>query len=61
MMDHKKRVNVMHGLEVDIVLKKNQKGGELTRGYVEKILTYSPRHLHEIIVMLSGVLIFCDF
>jgi len=26
MMDHKKRVNVMHGLEVDIVLKKNQKG-----------------------------------
>ena len=52
-MDPKKRVNIRPGLEVDIVLKKNQKSGELTRGYVEKILTNSPRHSHGIKVMLT--------
>lgn len=38
---------------VDIVLKKDQKTGDLTQGQVKKILTKSPTHTHGIKVMLD--------
>ena len=39
---------------VDIVLKKDQKSGELTQGIVKKLLTKSPTHPHGIKVMLDS-------
>ena len=39
---------------VDIVLKKDQRSGELTQGIVKKILTKSPNHPHGIKVMLDS-------
>lgn len=38
---------------VDIVLKKDQPTGKLTRGHVKRILTNSPTHPHGIKVMLE--------
>ena len=40
------------GALVDIVLKKDQPTGKLTRGHVQRILTNSPSHPHGIKVML---------
>ena len=40
-MDGKKRANIEIGALVDIVLKKDQRSGTLTRGHVKKILTNS--------------------
>lgn len=37
---------------MDIVLKKDQPTGKLTRGHVKRILTNSPTHPHGIKVML---------
>jgi uncharacterized repeat protein (TIGR03833 family) len=51
-MDGKKRVCIKPGMEVDIVLKKDQRSGKLTRGVVKDILTKSPRHPHGIKVRL---------
>ncbi|MCV9385677.1 YwbE family protein [Reichenbachiella ulvae] len=47
------RKNIQVGAEVDIVLKKDQRSGNLTRGIVAKLLTKSPNHPHGIKVMLE--------
>ncbi|MCI3029015.1 MAG: YwbE family protein [Desemzia incerta] len=52
-MDGKKRSNIQIGAEVDIVLKKDQRTGKLTRGHVKRILTNSQNHPHGIKVMLQ--------
>ncbi|MFA8449386.1 MAG: YwbE family protein [Bacteroidales bacterium] len=52
-MDGKKRSDISIGAEVDIVLKKDQRSGELTRGFVKRILTNSSNHPHGIKVMLE--------
>ncbi|WP_208559035.1 YwbE family protein [Marinilactibacillus kalidii] len=52
-MDGKKRANIKMGALVDIVLKKDQRSGKLTRGHVKRILTNSAQHPHGIKVMLE--------
>lgn len=47
------RSNIKIGALVDIVLKKDQPTGKLTRGHVKRILTHSPTHPHGIKVMLE--------
>ena len=51
-MDGRDRRNLRSGLTVDIVLKKDQRSGKLTRGVVRDILTKSARHPHGIKVRL---------
>ena len=48
------RADIRPGLEVDIVLKADQRTGELTRGIVEDILTNSSTHPHGIKVRLTS-------
>ena len=48
-----KRSNIKIGAEVEIVEKHNQRTGELTSGFVEKILTKSATHPHGIKVLLE--------
>lgn len=52
-MDGTKRKDVTPGAEVDIVLKKDQRSGKLTRGIVKDLLTNSPSHPHGIKVRLE--------
>ena len=52
-MDGKQRINIFPGREVEIVLKKDQRTGRLTRGVVQAILTSSPTHPHGIKVRLT--------
>ena len=52
-MDGKQRKNISSGMEVDIVLKKDQRTGSLTRGTVRDILTRSATHPHGIKVRLT--------
>jgi len=52
-MDGKIRRDIKPGIEVDIVLKKDQRSGTLTRGIVKNILTKSPSHPHGIKVRLE--------
>ena len=52
-MDGKNRENISPGLEVDIVLKEDQRTGKLTRGFVADILTNSQFHPHGIKVRLT--------
>lgn len=52
-MNGKNRKDVLPGLTVDIVLKKDQKSGKLTRGIVKDILTNSLTHPHGIKVRLT--------
>lgn len=47
------RKNITIGALVDIMLKKDQPTGKLTRGHVKRILTNSPTHPHGIKVMLE--------
>jgi|GEM_PF-83229 uncharacterized repeat protein (TIGR03833 family) len=47
------RKNIQIGSEVEIVEKHNQRSGELTDGFVERILTKSPNHPHGIKVRLE--------
>jgi len=49
-----KRVNIRAGLNVKIVLKKDQRSGVLTEGVVKDILTNSPTHPHGIKVRLMS-------
>ena len=44
--------DIKPGIEVDIVLKKDQRNGKLTRGVVKDILTKSAGHTHGIKVRL---------
>jgi len=53
-MDGQKRENIKPGIEVSIVLKKDQSTGELTDGIVADILTSSPTHPHGIKVRLES-------
>ena len=53
LMDGKIRRDIKPGIEVDIVLKKDQRSGTLTRGIVKNILTKSPSHPHGIKVRLE--------
>lgn len=53
-MDGRKRSDVRPGLEVDIVLKADQRTGRLTRGFVKELLTNSPTHPHGIKVRLTN-------
>ena len=47
------RRDIKPGIEVDIVLKKDQRTGTLTRGIVRTILTKSASHPHGIKVRLE--------
>ena len=51
-MDGRERRNIRPGLNVGIVLKKDQGSGQLTRGVVRDILTKSANHPHGIKVRL---------
>lgn len=48
------RKDIRPGLEVDIVLKQDQRTGKTTRGIVKDILTNSPTHPHGIKVRLTS-------
>lgn len=52
-MDGQNRKNIVPGTTVDIVLKKDQRTGRLTRGVVKDILTKSGTHPHGIKVRLT--------
>ena len=52
-MDGKLRKNINVGDLVLIVLKKDQRSGDLTEGCVKRILTSSPNHPQGIKVMLD--------
>ena len=52
-MEGTKRNNIQQGSVVKIVLKKDQRTGQLTEGVVGRILTNSPNHHHGIKVMLQ--------
>jgi len=51
---HQTRNCIQIGQLVDIVLKKDQPTGKLTRGRVGRILTHSPYHWRGIKVMLDN-------
>jgi uncharacterized repeat protein (TIGR03833 family) len=53
-MNGKNRKDITPGLEVMIVLKKDQPTGKLTNGIVKNILTNSPTHPHGIKVRLES-------
>lgn len=53
MKNGKKRADIKIGQEVDIVMKEDQATGDLTRGFVQRILTKSPQHPHGIKVLLE--------
>ncbi len=52
-MDGRNRNNINIGDEVEIVQKHHQRTGELTEGFVKRILTNAPNHPHGIKVMLE--------
>jgi len=52
-MQAQTRNEIAIGGTVEIVLKKDQKSGALTRGHVKKILTNTSFHPHGIKVMLE--------
>jgi len=53
-MNGRRRSDVRPGLEVDIVLKADQRTGKLTRGIVKDLLTNSATHPHGIKVRLTS-------
>ena len=57
MTDGTKRVDIIAGLKVSIVLKQDQRTGKLTEGMVRDILTKSPTHPHGIKVRLENGLV----
>ena len=52
-MTHTRRESIQRGMTVDIVLKKDQPTGRLTRGVVKDLLTSSPEHHRGIKVRLE--------
>ncbi len=52
-MEGQIRNNISVGMLVRIVLKKDQRNGNLTEGVVARILTKSPNHSHGIKVQLE--------
>lgn len=53
MSEGNKRKNIGVGMEVSIVQKQDQRTGDLTDGFVSRILTKSPTHPHGIKVQLE--------
>jgi uncharacterized repeat protein (TIGR03833 family) len=53
-MNGNNRADIKAGLAVSIVLKKDQRSGQLTEGIVKDILTNSPNHPHGIKVRLQS-------
>jgi uncharacterized repeat protein (TIGR03833 family) len=53
-MNGQQRKNLRPGLEVEIVLKEDQRTGKRTRGIVKDILTKSPEHPHGVKVRLES-------
>ena len=53
-MNESKRVDVKTGMHVKVIMKEDQRTGELTEGIVKDILTKSPKHLHGIKVRLES-------
>jgi len=51
--DHRERDDIIIGLKVKVVLKKDQRSGTLTQGVVKKHLTSSSYHPRGIKVMLE--------
>ncbi len=47
------RENIEIGMLVKIILKRDQRSGDLTEGVVDRILTKSPKHSHGIKVRLE--------
>ena len=52
-MDGTKRIDIKRGLHVNIILKKDQRSGALTEGFVKDILTSAPIHHRGIKVRLE--------
>lgn len=52
-MEGTKRSNLKPGMRVNIVLKKDQRSGNLTEGVIRQLLTKSPNHPHGIKVRLE--------
>lgn len=52
-IDGKNRKNITIGSEVEVVQKQDQRTGELTEGFVQRILTKSTFHPHGIKVLLE--------
>ena len=52
-IDGRHRNNIQPGLEVEIVLKKDQRTGNTTKGIVKNLLTKSSFHPHGIKVRLE--------
>jgi uncharacterized repeat protein (TIGR03833 family) len=53
MPDGRNRKDIQIGIEVEVVQKQDQRSGDLTNGFVKKILTKSSFHPHGIKVMLE--------
>jgi uncharacterized repeat protein (TIGR03833 family) len=53
MQPHQQRSKIKPGIQVNIVMKKNQSTGIITEGVVKNILTKSPSHPHGIKVRLT--------
>jgi uncharacterized repeat protein (TIGR03833 family) len=53
-MDRTRRVDIARGVRVSIVLKSDQRSGNLTEGIVAEVLTKSPTHPHGIKVRLES-------
>jgi uncharacterized repeat protein (TIGR03833 family) len=47
------RTNIEIDSEVEVVQKHHQRSGELTHGFVKRLLTKSPNHPHGIKVLLD--------
>lgn len=52
-MDGTLRKDLKPGMRVNIVLKKDQRSGQLTEGVIKQLLTKSPTHTHGIKVRLE--------
>lgn len=53
-MNGRKREDITPGMEVDVILKQDQRSGRLTRGVVQDILTSAPHHPRGIKVRLTS-------
>ncbi len=53
-MKDAKRTDIKPGIRVLVIIKQNQRTGELTEGVVKDILTKSSRHPHGIKVRLES-------
>lgn len=52
-MDGKKRSDIKPGIQVNVILKQDQRSGKKTQGVVKELLTNSATHPHGIKVRLE--------